>query len=166
MKTKRRRSDRAGRAKMRSPERHPALHRSVRRPFWRAIAAGCSTKKGFEKPGFAFGCPIGEAKVSSMEDLIDVKTAVEGRRTTIAVTEMRCSTTGDLLKIDATLNNDSSKVKRVAYKFRWIDREGMRAYDEEAWKPLLMYENSNQLVTAVAPTNKAVDFKLILLSQE
>jgi uncharacterized protein YcfL len=57
-------------------------------------------------------------------------------------------------------------MKRVAYKFRWIDREGMRAADEEAWKPLMMYENSNQLVTAVAPTNKAVDFKLILLSQE
>jgi uncharacterized protein YcfL len=129
-------------------------------------AAGCAKKKGFEKPGFAYGCPLGEAKVSSMEQLIGAKTSVEGKRTTIAVTEMRCTTTGDLLKIDATLNNDSSKVKRVAYKFRWIDREGMRAADEESWKPLMMYENSNQLVTAVAPTNKAVDFKLILLSQE
>jgi len=129
-------------------------------------AAGCAKKKGFEKPGFAYGCPLGEAKVSSMEQLIGAKTSVEGKRTTIAVTEMRCTTTGDLLKIDATLNNDSSKVKRVAYKFRWIDREGMRAAEEESWKPLMMYENSNQLVTAVAPTNKAVDFKLILLSQE
>jgi uncharacterized protein YcfL len=129
-------------------------------------AAGCAKKKGFEKPGFAYGCPIGEAKVSSMEDLVEAKTAVEGKRTTIAVTEMRCTMTGDHLRIDATLNNDSSKMKRVAYKFRWIDREGMRAADEEAWKPLMMYENSNQLVTAVAPTNKAVDFKLILLSQE
>jgi len=129
-------------------------------------AAGCARKKGFEKPGFAYGCPIGEAKVGSMEDLIAAKSAVEGKRTTIAVTEMRCTTTGDLLKVDANLNNDSSKMKRVAYKFRWIDREGMRAADEEAWKPLLMYESSNQLVSAVAPTNKAVDFKLILLSQE
>ena len=42
----------------------------------------------------------------------------------------------------------------------------MRAADEETWKPLLMYENSNQLVTGVAPSNKAVDFRLILLSQE
>ena len=33
-------------------------------------AAGCARKKGFEKPGFAYGCPIGEVKVSSMEDLI------------------------------------------------------------------------------------------------
>jgi uncharacterized protein YcfL len=128
--------------------------------------AGCGTKKGFEKPGFAYGCPVGEAKVASMDDLLKAKTAMEGKRTTIAVTEMRCTMTGDLLKIDATLNNDSSKVKRVAYKFRWIDREGMRAAEEESWKPLMMYENSNQLVTAIAPSNKAVDFKLILLSQE
>jgi uncharacterized protein YcfL len=132
-----------------------------------ALALGaCAHRKGFEKPGFAFGCPIGDAKVSSMDDLVRVKSLTEGKRTTIAVTEMRCTTTGDLLKIDAMLNNDSSKVKRVAYKFRWIDREGMRAAEEESWKPLMMYENSNQLITAVAPTNKAVDFKLILLSQE
>lgn len=131
-----------------------------------ALAAGCATKKGFEKPGFAFGCPIGDAKVSSMEDLVKHKVLSEGKRTTIVATEMRCSMTSDLMKIDVNLNNDSSKVKRIAYKFRWIDREGMRAWEEEVWKPLLMYENSNLTVSAVAPTNKAVDFRLILLSQE
>ena len=131
------------------------------------LAVGaCAKRKGFERPGFAYGCPIVDNRVSSMEDLTRIKTSVEGRRTTIAVTEMRCTLTGDLLKIDAMLNNDSSKIKRVAYKWRWIDREGMRAADEESWKPLMLYENSNQIVTAVAPSNKAVDFKLILLSQE
>jgi uncharacterized protein YcfL len=132
-----------------------------------ALAVGaCGTKKGFEKPGFAYGCPIGQTKVGSMEDLIKAKTGMEGKRTTIAITEMKCTMIGDLLKIDAMLNNDSSMVKRVAYKFRWIDREGMRAAEEESWKPLMIYENSNQIVTAVAPSNKAVDYKLILLSQE
>jgi uncharacterized protein YcfL len=132
-----------------------------------ALAVGaCGTKKGFEKPGFAYGCPIGQTKIGSMEDLIKAKTGMEGKRTTIAVTEMKCTMIGDLLKIDAMLNNDSSMVKRVAYKFRWIDREGMRAAEEESWKPLMIYENSNQIVTAVAPSNKAVDYKLILLSQE
>ena len=131
-----------------------------------ALAAGCATKKGFEKPGFAFGCPIGDAKVSSMEDLVKLKVLSEGKRTTIVATEMRCTMTGDLMKIDVNLNNDSSKVKRIAYKFRWIDREGMRAWEEEVWKPLLMYENSNIAVSSVAPTNKAVDFRLVLLSQE
>ena len=131
-----------------------------------ALAAGCATQKGFEKPGFAYGCPIGDAKASSMEDLVKLKVVNEGKRTTILATEMRCTMTGDLLKIDANLNNDSSKVKRIAYKFRWIDREGMRAWEEEIWKPLLMYENSNLTINSVSPTNKAVDFRLLLLSQE
>ena len=130
------------------------------------LLAGCATKKGFEQPGFAFGCPIGETKVSSMDDLVKAKTAMEGRRTTIQPTEMRCTKAGDLLKIDSNLNNDSRAVKRISYKFRWIDREGMRAWEEESWKPLMLYDNSNLMVNTVAPTNKAVDFRLILRSQE
>jgi len=131
-----------------------------------ALAAGCAAKKGFEKPGFAYGCPVGDAKVSSMDDLVKLKVAMEGRRTTIQPTEIRCTTSGDLLKIDANLNNDSSGVKRIAYKFRWIDREGMRAWEEETWKPLLLYGNSNLVVNSISPTSKAVDFRLILMSQE
>ena len=131
-----------------------------------ALAGGCATKKGFEQPGFAYGCPIGDTKVSSMDDLVKAKTATEGRRTTIQPTELRCTKAGDLLKIDANLNNDSSSVKRISYKFRWIDREGMRAWEEESWKPLMLYNNSNLTINAVAPTPKAVDFRLILMSQE
>jgi len=132
-----------------------------------AVVAGCAHKKGFEKPGFAFGCPIGGEKITSMEGLVKAKVVTEGKRTTIVATEVRCTiASGDLLKVDANLNNDSSKVKRISYKFRWIDREGMRAWEEEVWKPLLMYENSNTVVSSIAPTNKAVDFRLMLLSQE
>jgi uncharacterized protein YcfL len=101
-----------------------------------------------------------------MDDLVKVKTVSEGRRTTIQATELRCSKTGDLMKIDANLNNDSKSVKRIAYKFRWIDREGMRAADEESWKPLMMYENSNMVINTISPSNKAADFRLILRSEE
>ncbi len=130
------------------------------------LAAGCAAKKGFEQPGFAFGCPIGEAKVASMDDLVKAKTVAEGRRTTIQATELRCSKSGELLRIDANLNNDSKSVKRIAYKFRWIDREGMRAWEEESWKPLMLYENSNLVINTISPTNKAADFRLILRSEE
>jgi uncharacterized protein YcfL len=130
------------------------------------LVAGCATKKGFEQEGFAFGCPIGEAKVGSMDDLVKAKVMSEGRRTTIEATEVRCSKSGDLMRIDANLNNDSRSVKRIAYKFRWIDREGMRAWEEEAWKPVLMHENSNLVLNTIAPTNKAADFRLILRSEE
>jgi uncharacterized protein YcfL len=130
------------------------------------LAAGCATKKGFEVPGYAFGCPVGETKVGSMDDLVKAKVVIEGRRSTVQPTEMRCTKTGDLLKIDASLNNDSKAVKRVSYKFRWIDREGMRAWEEESWKPVMLYDNSNLMVNTVSPTNKAVDFRLILRSDE
>jgi uncharacterized protein YcfL len=131
-----------------------------------AVLAGCGAKKGFEKEGFAYGCPVGDTKVGSMQDLVDAKVSVEGPRTTVQVVEMRCTMSSDLLRIDATLNNDSRNPKRVAYKLRWIDREGMRAAEEESWKPLMLYEKSNQLITAVAPTPKAVDYKIILMGQE
>jgi IS30 family transposase len=49
--TKRRRSALAGRAKMRSPGRPPVLHRSRRRPFWQAIAQGCSSEEAARKAG-------------------------------------------------------------------------------------------------------------------
>ena len=131
-----------------------------------ALGSGCATKKGFEVPGQAFGCPIGEQKIASMEGLVKAKVVMEGSRTTVLPTEMRCSRSGDLLRIDANLNNDSKTVKRVSYKFRWIDREGMRAWEEEAWKPLMVYDNSNLMVNTVAPTNTAADFRLILRSME
>jgi len=131
-----------------------------------AALAGCATKKGFEQPGFAFGCPIGDARVSSMDDLVKAKTVVEGRRSTVVANEMRCTKAGDLIKVDTNLNNDSKSVKRMAYKFRWIDQQGMRAWEEESWKPVLLYDNSNLVISGISPTNKAVDFRLILRSDE
>ncbi|MBX9630889.1 MAG: YcfL family protein [Burkholderiales bacterium] len=132
-----------------------------------ALAAGCGTKKGFEKPGFAFGCPIGESKISSMEDLVKAKVAKEGSKSPdVEIEEIRCTTTGDLMKIDVVVHNDESDVERLQYKFRWIDAEGMRAADEESWKPLLLYGNSRQTVTTIAPNAKARDFKFIFMGQD
>jgi hypothetical protein len=51
MKAKRRKADCAGRAKMRSPGRPPVLHRAERRPFWQAIAAGCSSEEAAQLAG-------------------------------------------------------------------------------------------------------------------
>ncbi len=133
-----------------------------------AIAmTGCGTKKGFEKPGFAFGCPVGDGKIGDMKDLVKIKSAKEGGRSAdIELEEIRCTTTGDLLKIDVVLYNDESDVERLQYKFRWMDAEGMRAADEESWKPLLMYGNSRQTITTIAPNAKARDFRFIVMGQE
>jgi uncharacterized protein YcfL len=134
-----------------------------------AVALGaCGTKKGFEKPGFAYGCPIGDEKIKDMGDLVKLKVAKEGsKKPDVEIEEMRCTTvSGDILKVDVVVYNDESDVERLMYKFRWMDAEGMRAADEEAWKPLLMYGNSRQTVTTVAPNPKARDFRFILMGQD
>src|SRR6202049_324481 len=50
-KTGKRRSDRAGRAKLRSPGRPPVGQREHRRRFWEAIAAGCWSEDAGSKAG-------------------------------------------------------------------------------------------------------------------
>jgi len=130
------------------------------------LATGCGTKKGFEKPGLAFGCPIGDAKIGSMDDLVKVKTAKEGKSAPdVEIEEIRCTTTGELLQVDVVVFNDESDVERLLYKFRWADAEGMRAADEESWKPVMLYGNSRQTLTTIAPNPKARDFKFIIMGQ-
>lgn len=51
MGTRKRRSEQVKRAKMRSPGRPPVLHRSERRPFWRAIAEGCPSEVAARRSG-------------------------------------------------------------------------------------------------------------------
>jgi uncharacterized protein YcfL len=132
-----------------------------------ALVAGCGSKKGFEKEGYAFGCPIGDAKISSMEDLVKAKVEKEGKSPPdVEIEEIRCTTTGDLLKVDVVVHNDESDVERLLYKFRWADVEGMRAADEESWKPVMLYGSSRQTITTVAPNTKARDFKFIVMGQE
>jgi DNA-binding CsgD family transcriptional regulator len=52
-----RRSGQAQRAKLRSPGRPPVLHRSERRPFWRAISEGFSSEDAARRAGISQ--PIG-----------------------------------------------------------------------------------------------------------
>ena len=51
MGTRKRGSEQVKRAKMRSPGRPPVLHRSERRPFWRAIAEGCPSEVAARRSG-------------------------------------------------------------------------------------------------------------------
>ena len=55
---------------------------------------------------------------------------------------------------------------RKLFEILLAQPEGMRAAEEESWKPILMYEKSNHLVTSVAPTPKAVDFRVIFMAQD
>ena len=128
--------------------------------------AGCGGSK-FERPGFAYGCPTGDnKKIKSKEDLIKAKLEIAGSLPNIEVVDLRCSERAGLLRIDVDLKNESREVRRIAYRFRWLDKEGMRAWDDESWKPLLIYGNTLYTVTTMSPSQDATDFRVVVMDQD
>jgi uncharacterized protein YcfL len=128
--------------------------------------AGCGGSK-FERPGYVFGCPTGgNKKIKDKESLIMAKVERSGKTDDIEISDLRCSERSSLLRIDVDLKNDGKDVRRIAYRFRWLDKEGMRAWDDESWKPLLLYANTNYTVTTLSPSHEATDFRIVLLNQD
>ena len=134
------------------------------------LAAGCmghkEAKVAPEEPKTAFGCPMEHAGGATMDKLIAAKVQNAGDVPDVKVTDLKCRMQGDLMRIDVTVANTSGGVRRISYRFDWIDESGFKAWDDESWKPVMLYEKSSQTLVASAPTRKAVDFKMVLLDQD
>lgn len=132
-----------------------------------ALVAACATRKPDEPVAqTAFGCPVGTAKNASMENLLRAKVSMEGKKTPVVVTGLRCTRSNELLRIEADLRNPQNLVHRVAYRMRWLDSAGMAAASEESWKPVLMYENANDVIVVTAPNASVADFRLVVMGQD
>jgi uncharacterized protein YcfL len=81
---------------------------------------------------------------------------------TVRVVSINQSTvSGNLLKVQATVENLRNSQRRVNYKFEWIDQDGM-ALDSanETWKTLPLQGRETTTISTVAVSPRAVDFKL------
>jgi uncharacterized protein YcfL len=81
---------------------------------------------------------------------------------TIRVTSINQSTvSGNLLKVQATVENLRSSLRTVNYKFEWVALDGM-AVDSpnETWKTLTLQGRETSTISTVAISPRAVDFKL------
>lgn len=68
---------------------------------------------------------------------------------------------GNLLKIQATVENLKSSTRTVNYKFEWVDQDGMSiGSPNEVWKSLTLQGRETQTISTVAISPKAVDFRL------
>jgi uncharacterized protein YcfL len=114
----------------------------------------------------AFGCPVTNKQVNTMEDLIGAKVEIAGSLPAVKVASIVCTIRNDALRIDVELMNKADMEHRIAYKFRWLDRDNLAAWDDEALKPVLLYAGASSNLTGLAPTSKAVDFRLFLINQD
>ena len=98
--------------------------------------------------------------------MIKAKVGPAGSLHNIEVVDLRCATRAGLLRIDVDLRNESREERRVAYRLRWLDKDGMRAWDDESWKPLLINGNTLYTVTASSPSQDATDFRVVIMDQD
>ena len=76
----------------------------------------------------------------------------------------QATVSGNLLKIQATVENLKSSVRTVNYKFEWTDQDGMATNGiVQYWQPLVLAGRETVTVSSVAISPKAVDFKLKLV---
>jgi uncharacterized protein YcfL len=70
---------------------------------------------------------------------------------------------GNLLKIQATVENLRNSYRTLNYKFEWIDVDGM-AIDSpnETWKSIALRGRETGNISSVSITPRAVDFRLKL----
>ena len=88
----------------------------------------------------------------------------QGRMTYLTVTDLRATRRDNLLRIQAEVTNSSASNQQLYYRFKWLDNDGFTVWDEEPWKPLIIYGAQKQVINTVSPTFKATDFRLILQS--
>jgi uncharacterized protein YcfL len=85
-----------------------------------------------------------------------------------AIVRLNESTVGNgLLKVQAELRNRTNDRQLVNYRFDWVDAAGMQIDTSlSKWQQLSLAAKENKLISAVAPTPDAVDFRLSLLERQ
>ena len=97
---------------------------------------------------------------------ISSKLEEQGKMNNLKVTDLRATKKDNLLRIQAEVTNLSTGNQQLYYRFKWLDADGFTVWDEEPWKPLLIYGSQKQIINVSSPTFKATDFRLILQSPD
>lgn len=112
-----------------------------------ALLAGCATPPPPE-PGSA------ASKVVAM-----------GPQKHIVVGAMRVARENGFMTVNVQLSNTLNSNKIFYYRFAWLGAEGFPVAEEEVWKSQMMYGAQTSFIQAIAPTPKAVDFRLEIKTQ-
>ncbi|WP_301100713.1 DUF1425 domain-containing protein [Propionivibrio sp.] len=90
----------------------------------------------------------------------------QGKMNNLKVSDLRATKRDNLLRIQAEITNISSGNQQLYYRFKWLDRDGFTVWEDEPWKPMIVYGNQKQVINVVSPTFKATDFRLQLQSPD
>jgi Predicted periplasmic lipoprotein len=120
------------------------------------LLAGCGTTVNTVSRADSLAAPsmVADRRVITDNSLAGMVRVVSINQATVS---------GNLLKIQATIENLKRSTKTLNYKFEWIDENGM-AVDSpnETWKQIRLQPRETTTISTVAVTPRAVDFNLKL----
>jgi uncharacterized protein YcfL len=120
------------------------------------LATGCATSVNTATRAESQASP---AYVNDQRVITDQSLA--RKLTIVSINEGKAS--GNLLRIQATLRNNSSKPQTYLYKFDWISDEGMDLSSPTGgWQTLRFEGKEERSISAIATNPRAVDFRLKL----
>lgn len=120
-----------------------------------ALAAGCAAPN---TAGVTVGMAADEA--GNLEQVLQVDNAKLARQ--LKVEDMSVGETKNgLLKASVKLTSGLNKDLVAQSKFAWFDAEGAEIdSDTDPWRPLLLHGKETRSIQGVAPSARAVSFKL------
>ena len=75
--------------------------------------------------------------------------------------DLKQRTVGDLMQVQATLQNGWRFELDFQYKFKWFDANGFElAPESQSWRQLVMAGSSQANVQAIAPNPSAVKYEI------
>ena len=103
-----------------------------------------------------------EARPDFVADQRVITDSTLGRKIGI-VSVNQSKVSGDLLKIQVTLQNKSSKIQAFTYKFDWVAADGMELSSPTGgWKQIQLEGKEERAISAISTSPRAVDFQLKL----
>jgi len=79
----------------------------------------------------------------------------------ITVSKMRTRTSGDLLAVEATLTNLSSRDIRVQYRLSWYDAAGFEVEQgKHGWTPVILHGRTSVNIQGVAPDPSVESYRI------
>lgn len=81
----------------------------------------------------------------------------------LAIADTKVGYAGNLLKVQATIKNDSRSDLNFQYKFKWLDKDGFEvAINGRPWTPLSITPYESKSVQGVAPNPSVKAFKIMV----
>ncbi len=99
-------------------------------------------------------------------DTIESKLDRLGKLKYLKVSDLKAVNSDGLLKIQATFENTDNTSQRLFYRFKWLDKDGFKVWDDESWKTTELIGYQKQAIQTVAPTPKATDFRIEMQGPE